>query len=578
MVFAAFGGYLQSQIRCLQCHYESNTYDPCSSGKLSRSSSPEVFFLTAVCPFAGMGLNLELTKASTLEQALKHFTEPEVLEKENAYKCPKCKRAVTARKQFTIYRTPAILSIQLKRFTWSGSKINKKVAYAQNLDLSPFMTESNVLSAEQAREVIKSQGKISKEKRTQMLRGTGGRRSHASCQYELYGVLVHIGGGCRSGHYICYVKSAADIWHRMDDDRVKKASLGEVLSQTDAYLLFYRRKNSSFSPKKPISTSTASSEPSNADEDEMDVSDSESSETPPPPPPKKVVKVPVPNRPQPRQTPAIGAGSATLLPNAPPFALAKSNSKDKEKAIAAMLLSAERKPADKDQEDLDAIFGWTEKNLAVDKAKALSGASKRSQADSSPQKQKTNKRKRSEQEPGALTATPLVPTPKKAKLNGHAAEGASVNGSAAPSTAPEKPRKLPSLFNSRPKIGSWKDDDVAAVVPESPGAQRKALMQAEAVKDASDTRGIKKRKRDAYDVEYEKGKTPKRRKKDDEDDGRPKGPNQFQVTGEKSQQKRKRELERGTKGPKSRSFGSPASKFKHVFKKQIKERKKWGKI
>eukprot|EP01122_Echinamoeba_exundans_P009149 TRINITY_DN316_c0_g1_i2.p1 TRINITY_DN316_c0_g1~~TRINITY_DN316_c0_g1_i2.p1 ORF type:complete len:508 (-),score=71.62 TRINITY_DN316_c0_g1_i2:117-1640(-) len=219
MVFATFGGYLQSQIRCLQCPYESNTYDPY------------------------MGLNLEITKASTLEHALKHFTEPEVLEKENAYKCPKCKKPVPARKQFTVYRTPPVLYIQLKRFTWSGAKIHKNVKYPLDLDISPFTTENNVLSAEQAREVLKSQGKMSKEKRSELLRGSGMKRKVLqSCQYELYGVLVHIGGGCRSGHYICYVKSASGVWHRMDDSSVQKVSVGEVLSQSDAYLLFYRRK------------------------------------------------------------------------------------------------------------------------------------------------------------------------------------------------------------------------------------------------------------------------------------------------------------------------------------------------
>jgi len=63
LVFSIFGGYLQSQVKCQVCHYESNTYDQY------------------------MDLNLDVHKS--LDQALKHFTASETLDGDNKYRCPK---------------------------------------------------------------------------------------------------------------------------------------------------------------------------------------------------------------------------------------------------------------------------------------------------------------------------------------------------------------------------------------------------------------------------------------------------------------------------------------------------------
>ena len=38
--------------------------------------------------------------------------------------------------------------------------------------------------------------------------------------YKLYGVLVHSGYSCNSGHYYCYVKGSNSMWYEMNDNRV----------------------------------------------------------------------------------------------------------------------------------------------------------------------------------------------------------------------------------------------------------------------------------------------------------------------------------------------------------------------
>jgi ubiquitin C-terminal hydrolase len=65
-----------------------------------------------------------------------------------AYKCSGCNKKVKARKRLTIYRTPPVLTIQLKRFQFvqmfGGAKINKPVLFTEKLDLAPFLAKPEV--------------------------------------------------------------------------------------------------------------------------------------------------------------------------------------------------------------------------------------------------------------------------------------------------------------------------------------------------------------------------------------------------------------------------------------------------
>ena len=47
-------------------------------------------------------------------------------------------------------------------------------------------------------------------------------------------------GTIHGGHYVAYCKKEDEQWYLMDDERVGKVSICEVLQQ-DAYLLFYRK-------------------------------------------------------------------------------------------------------------------------------------------------------------------------------------------------------------------------------------------------------------------------------------------------------------------------------------------------
>ncbi|XP_072952800.1 ubiquitin carboxyl-terminal hydrolase 23-like isoform X1 [Typha angustifolia] len=185
LVHKIFGGHLRSQVKCMQCSYGSNKFDP---------------FLD---------LSLEIVKADSLQKALKHFTEEEELDGgARQYECQHCKKKVRARKQLTIHKAPYVLTIHLKRFSpyIPGQKIDRKVEFGPKLDLKPFVSDSHI----------------------------------AALKYTLYGVIVHAGWNTHSGHYHCFVRTSSGMWHSLDDNKVSQVSEKTVLEQK-AYMLFYVR-------------------------------------------------------------------------------------------------------------------------------------------------------------------------------------------------------------------------------------------------------------------------------------------------------------------------------------------------
>ncbi|EDV28239.1 uncharacterized protein TRIADDRAFT_53651 [Trichoplax adhaerens] len=183
MIYRIFGGYLRSLVQCAQCKYKSIKYDPM------------------------LDLSLDIADLNTLSAMLRKFIEPEILSGRDMYTCSKCKVKVKAMKKFTIHRAPVVLTIPIKRFnkfSLFGGKNSRKIKFTETLDLRPYMTS----------------------------------KTGSPLLYNLYGVLVHSGGSCNSGHYYCYVKSSNNQWYCMNDSHVTKSNINAVLLQ-EAYILFY---------------------------------------------------------------------------------------------------------------------------------------------------------------------------------------------------------------------------------------------------------------------------------------------------------------------------------------------------
>jgi len=189
-VHQIFGGYLRSQVRCLKCRAESNTYDPC------------------------LDLSVDINSSNSLLRALREFIKVDRIGgRDNKYKCSACHSLVDAEKQMTVHNAPLALTIHLKRFTYNWrrggmDKISKHIEFPERLDISPFMSQNTRKTAK---------------------------------PYHLYGALVHMGGGCHSGHYYAYVKNASGKWYCMDDDDVRPVSIQTVMRER-AYMLFYTQE------------------------------------------------------------------------------------------------------------------------------------------------------------------------------------------------------------------------------------------------------------------------------------------------------------------------------------------------
>lgn len=121
-----------------------------------------------------------------------------------AHRNTRCKKPVTADKNFTVHEAPLVLTIHLKRFSPMGRKIGHCVKYDERLSLQPVMSEGQ----------------------------------HGPT-YSLFGVISHAGAGPSSGHYYAHVKGGDGQWYEMNDESVTRS--GVPTSRQNAYVLFYIR-------------------------------------------------------------------------------------------------------------------------------------------------------------------------------------------------------------------------------------------------------------------------------------------------------------------------------------------------
>mmetsp|Transcript_33309 Transcript_33309/g.84119 ORF Transcript_33309/g.84119 Transcript_33309/m.84119 type:complete len:486 (+) Transcript_33309:1054-2511(+) len=211
----------------------------------------------------------------SVEDCLSMFTHVETLGSSNEYSCDQCKQKSRATKQLTVHTLPNVLMLHLKRFdvmsTVYGGKISKNIRYTDTLDLGPYLSSPK----------------------------EGGEDT----SYNLFGVLVHKGGGVRSGHYYSYVK-AGGVWRQYDDSSVQQVSKHAALSD-EAYLLFYTRQSTRtealHSNDEPPQASSASYPHTNNNKDNKrcqaphDNSHSHHNIAAPHAPPKKLAPLPLPS-------------------------------------------------------------------------------------------------------------------------------------------------------------------------------------------------------------------------------------------------------------------------------------------
>ncbi|KAK9465423.1 hypothetical protein V1512DRAFT_265864 [Lipomyces arxii] len=198
-----FQGQYQSRLRCSVCGFTSTTYNPFS------------FLSLPIAP----GRNV------SLEQCFDMFVDEEVLEGDDAWLCPQCKKSQRAIKTLRISRLPIFLIIHLKRFKSSGRWTNKLDTFVDypthKLDLTKYWPD------------YRQEDKIWLDKYPQPA------DQRKPFVYNLYGVVNHY-GSLKGGHYTAYVHKNNKGWLVFDDSRVAICPREKVVSR-DGYVLFYER-------------------------------------------------------------------------------------------------------------------------------------------------------------------------------------------------------------------------------------------------------------------------------------------------------------------------------------------------
>ncbi|KAL6715805.1 hypothetical protein ACLMJK_006766 [Lecanora helva] len=193
-VHELFEGTLTSETKCLTCE--------------NISQRDEAF----------LDLSVDLDEHSSVTACLRKFSEEEMLCERNKFHCDGCGGLQEAEKRMKIKRLPKILALHLKRFKYTEDlqrlqKLFHRVVYPYHLRL--FNTTDDAEDPDRL--------------------------------YELYAVVVHIGGGPYHGHYISIVKTEDRGWLLFDDEMVEPVDrsyvqnfFGDRPGLACAYVLFYQ--------------------------------------------------------------------------------------------------------------------------------------------------------------------------------------------------------------------------------------------------------------------------------------------------------------------------------------------------
>ncbi|KAK6454777.1 uncharacterized protein RJT20DRAFT_129362 [Scheffersomyces xylosifermentans] len=225
-----FQGQYLSQLRCLECGLSSTTYNAFSilslpiPEKLGYSSSQSV----------------------SLNDCLQEFTATELLDDNNKWHCPRCKKFTKSTKKITITRLPQVLIIHFKRFrmtpTGYFNKLDTFVKYPVNetLDLTSYWPKVGT----SVNSNIKESELVPKEKEEQILATLPTRNQQPAFRYKLYGVANHF-GNLTTGHYTSYVHKENDKkskgWCYFDDAKITYNCKESQVLNKNAYCLFYQR-------------------------------------------------------------------------------------------------------------------------------------------------------------------------------------------------------------------------------------------------------------------------------------------------------------------------------------------------
>jgi len=172
----------------------------------------------------------------SLQRCLSYtFQQAEVLEGDNAFLCSSCKRKTRAEKRTRIQALPpAYLFVHIGRTvydttTFASKKDQTHIAFPlEGLDMSPYLPP---WARPASGEGTNKEGALPQQ------------LQQSDYIYDLYAVVNHHGRGLNEGHFTCFGFSQEHAcWLLFNDARVNVVPAEKVL-ESQAYLLFYQRRN-----------------------------------------------------------------------------------------------------------------------------------------------------------------------------------------------------------------------------------------------------------------------------------------------------------------------------------------------
>lgn len=129
-----------------------------------------------------LDIPVDIEENCSINHCLLKFSKPEKLYGNNKFYCESCMSLQEAEKTTLVKKLPQILILHLKRFKYMGhldklTKVSHRVSFALELRLVPD-----------------------------------------DCLYNLLAVIIHLGVGANSGHYISIIRSK-NTWILFDDDK-----------------------------------------------------------------------------------------------------------------------------------------------------------------------------------------------------------------------------------------------------------------------------------------------------------------------------------------------------------------------
>ena len=193
-----------------------------------------------------------------LERALHAYFQEELMEGDNAYHCDKVNAKVPAIKRTLLAKLPHTFVVQLKRFEFDFKngmrvKIQERFEFPNKLNLRKF-SEAALLEAEAA----EASAAAGADSAAASCASQASAMPESFFEYELKGVVVHIGSAF-AGHYYSFVKErgADGRWLCMDDtsvtlwdpSKMEECCFGGQgpdgrMRPNSAYMLVYERQDS----------------------------------------------------------------------------------------------------------------------------------------------------------------------------------------------------------------------------------------------------------------------------------------------------------------------------------------------